>query len=171
MSNQITNKVANSVLQSIDLEEFYVSGERVSFDIKDQLHQGLILKEKDFRDFIKSNDWSTFEGMHVAIQCSTDAIVPTWAFMLLSAALRPFAKTIIFGSVDELEAQLFKSALDEIDWNIYRDGKVVIKGCSKVNVPVATYVEVTNRLRPIASSIMFGEPCSTVPIFKKAKEK
>jgi len=169
MSGQIINKVAKSALQTLDLEEFYVPGERIVFDLKDHLHQGLILKEKDFREFIKSNDWSTYTGKHVAIQCTADAIVPTWAYMLLSVALRPFAKTIIFGSLEELEVQLFKDALDKVDWNIYQDGKVVIKGCSTVNVPVATYVEVTNRLRPIATSIMFGEPCSTVPIFKKPK--
>ena len=169
MSGQIINKVAKSALQTLDLEEFYVPGERIVFDLKDHLHQGLILKEKDFREFIKSNDWSTYTGKHVAIQCTADAIVPTWAYMLLSVALRPFAKTIIFGSLEELEVQLFKDALGKVDWNIYQDGKVVIKGCSTVNVPVATYVEVTNRLRPIATSIMFGEPCSTVPIFKKPK--
>lgn len=169
MSDQIINKVSKSALQTIDLEQHYTSGERVSFDIKDQLHQGLVLKEKEFRDYIKSNDWSAYEGKHVAIHCSADAIVPTWAYMLLSVALRPFAKTIIFGSAEELEIQLFKDALNKIDWSAYQDGKVVIKGCSKVNVPMATYVEVTNRLRPIAASIMFGEPCSTVPIFKKSK--
>lgn len=169
MSDQIINKVVRSALQTLDLEEFYVPGKRMVFDLKDHLHQGLILKEKDFREFIKSNNWSTYTGMHVAIQCTADAIVPTWAYMLLSVALRPFAKTIIFGSLEELEIQIFKDALDKVDWNIYQDGKVVIKGCSKVDVPVAIYVEVTNKLRPIAASIMFGEPCSTVPIFKKPK--
>ena len=169
MSDQIINKVSKSALQTIDLEEHHTSGERVSFDIKDQLHQGLVLKEKEFRDYIKSNDWSAYKDKHVAIHCSADAIVPTWAYMLLSVALRPFAKTIIFGSPEELEIQLFKDALNKIDWSAYQDGKVVIKGCSKVNVPIATYVDVTNRLRPIAASIMFGEPCSTVPIFKKLK--
>ncbi len=169
MSEEIVNKVAKSALQTIDLEEFYVPGERVSFDIKDQLFQGQILKEKDFREFIKTNDWSAFEGKHVAIHCSADAIVPTWAYMLLSVALQPFAATVIFGSEEELETALFKSRLDEIDWGAYQNAKVVIKGCSKIAVPIATYVDVTNRLRPIAASIMFGEPCSTVPIFKKPK--
>jgi len=156
-------------LQTIDLEELYVPGQRVTLDIKDQLFQEMILKEKDFRDFIKSNDWSIYKGKHVAIHCSADAIVPTWAYMLLAVALKPFATTIIFGSLEEMEAQLFKAKLDSIDWSVYQNGKVVIKGCSKVNVPVAVYVDVTSRLQPIASSIMFGEPCSTVPIFKKPK--
>lgn len=169
MSEPIVNKVAKSALQTFNLEELYTTGERISFDLKDQLYQGLVLKENDFREFIKSNDWSAYEGKHVSIQCSADAIVPTWAYMLLSVALKPFAKTIIFGNAEELEIQLFKEALDKVDWSTYQDGKVVIKGCSKVNVPVATYVEVTNRLRPIAASIMFGEPCSTVPIFKRKR--
>lgn len=170
MNEEIINKVARSPLQTIDLEELYVSGERIVLDVKDQLFQGIALREKDFREFIKLNNWSVFEGKHVAIHCSVDAIVPTWAYMLLSAALRPFAKTILFGTLEELEAQLFKTALDAIDWSKYEDAKVVIKGCSKVNVPIAAYVDVTSRLQPIASSIMFGEPCSTVPIFKKPKK-
>ena len=156
-------------MQTIDLEDFFVPGERVVFDIKDHLHQGLILKEKDFREFIKSNDWSAYKGKHVAIQCTADAIVPTWAFMLLSVALEPFAATIIFGTLEQLETQLFTSALNTVEWDKYKDGKVVVKGCSKVNVPTAIYVEVTNRLRPLAASIMFGEPCSTVPLYKKPK--
>lgn len=170
MSEEIINKVARSPLQTIDLEEFYVAGERISLDIKEQLFQGIALREKDFREFIKANDWASFEGKHVAIQCSADAIVPTWAYMLLSVALKPFAKTILFGSLEELETQLFKSTLDTIDWSKYENAKVVIKGCSKVKVPIATYVDVTSRLQPIASSIMFGEPCSTVPIFKRPKK-
>jgi len=169
MSEEIINKVAKSALQTIDLENFYTPGQRISLDIKDQLFQGLVLKEKDFRDFIKNNDWSAYKGKHVAIQCSADAIVPTWAYMLLSVALQPYASTVIFGSEEELETMLFKSTLDKIDWSVYENGKVVIKGCSKIKVPIATYVEVTKRLRPIAASIMFGEPCSTVPIYKKPK--
>ncbi len=170
MSEEIINKVARSPLQTIDLEEFYVSGERIRLDVKDQLFRGMVLREKDFREFIKSTNWASFEGKHVAIQCSVDAIVPTWAYMLLSVALKPYAKTILFGTLDELEAQLFKTALDAIDWSKYENAKVVIKGCSKVNVPIAAYVDVTSRLQPIVSSIMFGEPCSTVPIFKKSKK-
>ncbi len=169
MSEEIVNKVARSALQTIDLESFYTPGERVALDIKDQLFQGLVLKEKDFRDFIKSTNWASYKGKHVAINCTADAIVPTWAFMLLSVALQPHAQTVIFGTQEDLEIKLFKSALDQINWEKYKNAKVVIKGCSKINVPVAIYVEVTNRLRPMATSIMFGEPCSTVPIFKRQK--
>lgn len=171
MSDEIINKVARSPLQTFNLEEFYTPGERILFDIADQLFQGLILKEKDFRDFVQSNDWSKYAGKHVAISCSADAIVPTWAYMLLSVALQPHATTVIFGSLEELETQLFRNNLDKVDWDKFKDAKVVIKGCSAVAVPIAAYVEVTSRLRPLASSIMFGEPCSTVPLFKKRTAK
>jgi Protein of unknown function (DUF2480) len=170
MENEIINKVAQSQLVTFDLEKFYVPGERVLIDIKDQLYQGMILKEKDFRDFIKATDWAIYKNKFVAINCSADAIVPTWAFMLLSIALQPHANKIVFGSLEDLENQIFLNALTSVDYNLYRDAKVVIKGCSKVNVPVSVYVEVTNRLRPVTSSIMFGEPCSTVPLYKRSKQ-
>jgi hypothetical protein len=165
--NEIVNRVASSALVSFDLEEHYQQGDRVLLDIKDQLFQGLILKEKDFRNYIKNNDWSQYQNKFVAITCSADAIVPTWAYMLLSIALEPFSNEIVFGSLEELEIQLFRYALNKINWLEYKDKKVVIKGCSKVNVPVAIYVEATNKLKPLASSIMFGEPCSTVPLYKR----
>jgi hypothetical protein len=169
MEEQIINRVSASNLISFDLEELYTPGERITFDIKDLLFQELILKEKDFRAFVKAHDWSKYEGKHVAIVCSTDAIVPTWAFMLLSISLQPFAGTVIFGSLDDLERQLFKQKLDAVDWQKFQQAKVVVKGCGKVEVPVSAYVEVVNRLRPIASSIMYGEPCSTVPLFRAKK--
>ena len=164
---EITNRVSNSQLISFDLEEYYTPGERVLFDIKDFLFQGLILKEKDFRDAIKNHDWSQYTDKHVAIICSADAIIPTWAFMLLSIALQPYAKRVVFGNLAELETQLFYDALSKVEWEKYRDKKMIIKGCSKVEVPLSAYVEVTNQLRSIAGSIMFGEACSTVPLFKK----
>jgi hypothetical protein len=170
MENEIVNRVAQSPLVTFDLEKLYVPGERVLVDIKDQLFQEMILKEKDFRDYIKSADWSVYKNKFVAITCSADAIVPTWAFMLLSIALEPHASKIVFGSLDDLENRIFQEQLDKIDYESYRDAKVVIKGCSKINVPVAVYVEATNRLRPITSSIMFGEPCSTVPLYKRPKQ-
>ena len=169
MEEKIVNRVSASNLISFDLEELYTPGERILFDMKDLLFQGLILKEKDFRDFIKTHDWSQYSNKHIAIFCSTDAIVPTWAFMLLAIALQPFAITIVFGSLDDLERQLFKQKLDAIDWQKFQRVKVVVKGCSKVHVPISAYVEVVNRLRPVASSIMYGEPCSTVPLYKEKK--
>lgn len=170
MENEIVNRVAQSPLVTFDLEKLYVPGERVLIDIKNQLFQEMILKEKDFRDYIKATDWSVYKNKFVAITCSADAIVPTWAFMLLAIALQPHAVKIVFGNLDDLESQLFREQLDKIDFELYRDAKVVIKGCSKINVPVAVYVEATNLLRPLTSSIMFGEPCSTVPLYKKPRQ-
>jgi hypothetical protein len=169
MEEQIVNRVSASNLITFDLEELYSPGERVLFDIKDLLFQGLILREKDFRDFIKQQDWSQFANKHVAITCSADAIVPTWAFMLLTTVLQPLAKNVIFGSLEDLEKELFLQKLNLVDWKKFANEKVVIKGCSKVQVPVSAYVEATNRLRPFASSIMFGEACSTVPLYKQKK--
>ncbi len=166
---QIINKVANSPLVTFDLEEFYEPGERILLDIKDQLYEGLVLREKPFREFIKNFDWTQFENKFVAIDCSTDAIVPTWAYMLLAIALKPFAKRVVFGSLTDLEIENYRIALSKIDWSSFKDAKVVVKGCSKVDVPVAIYVDVADRLRPFANSIMFGEPCSTVPLFKRPK--
>jgi hypothetical protein len=168
MDNQeIVNRVAQSSLITLDLEELYHPGERVQIDIKDQLVEGLILREKDFRDYVRTTDWSSFEGKLVAIRCSADAIIPTWAFMLLTVALEPFASKVFFGTLDQLEDTLFLEKLSVIDWTQYRDAKVVVKGCSKIKVPVSAYVEAVRRLRSIASSIMFGEPCSTVPLYKR----
>jgi hypothetical protein len=166
----IINRVATSALVTFDLEEYYQQGERILLDIKDQLFQGLILKEKDFRAYIKATDWSQYLNKYVAITCSVDAIVPTWAYMLLTIALEPFAKQIVFGSLEDLEIALYNEALSKIDWQQYKDAKVVIKGCSKVNVPTAIYITATNKLKPLAASLMFGEPCSTVPLFKRSNK-
>lgn len=166
---QIINKVANSALITFDLEEYFEPGERVVLDISDQLYEGLVLREKAFRDFIKTHDWTQYENKLVAIACSTEAIVPTWAYMLLAIALEPYAKRTVFGSLLELEIENYRQALSKIDWSSFRDAKIVIKGCSKVDVPVAIYVDVADKLKPYASSLMFGEPCSTVPLFKRPK--
>jgi hypothetical protein len=166
-SEGIVNRVASSALVTFDLEEYYEPGDRVVLDIADQLYEGLILREKDFRDFIKNHDWRQYEGKFVAITCSADAIVPTWAFMLVMIALEPYAKQAIFGSMEALEEQIFRKRLAIVDWQAYNGAKVVVKGCSKVNVPIAVYVEATAQIRKYASSIMFGEPCSTVPLFKR----
>ena len=166
--DQIINKVASSALVTFDLETYYQPGERVVLDIKDQLFQGLIVREKDFREYVRSNDWSKYRDKFVAICCSEDAIVPTWSYMLLAIALQPYAAKVIFGSLDDLEIALFSDRLRQVDWSSFRDAKVVIKGCSKVNVPVAVYVEATHILTPLAASIMFGEPCSTI-LFSSAE--
>jgi hypothetical protein len=169
MEEPIVNRVTASSLVTFDLEELYTPGERILFDIKDLLFQGLVLKEKDFRDFVRQHDWSQYREKHVAITCSAEAIVPTWAFMLLATVLEPVAVTVIFGTSDDLDRYLFFKKLNAIDWKKFSGEKVVIKGCSKVEVPVSAYVEATNSLRPFASSIMFGEACSTVPLYKQKK--
>lgn len=168
-TEEIVNRVATSGLISFDLEELYHPGERVVFDIKDQLFQGFILREKDFRDFLKTNDWSAYSGKNVAIICSEDAIVPTWAYMLLAIQLEPFANAFIFGDLNALEDKLFADAISKLDTEEFRGKKMVIKGCSKFPVPVSAYVEITRLLKPVVQSLMFGEPCSTVPLYKKPK--
>jgi hypothetical protein len=164
--DEIINRVANSSLVTFDLEKFHVPGDRVVYDIRDHLYQGLILREKDFREHVKTNDWSVYRDKLVSVVCTADAVVPTWAYMLLAVALKPHAKRVFFGSLDEMEKELFHEKLSAIDWSEYKGAKVVVKGCSDVHVPVSAYVEATSKLAAVATSIMYGEPCSTVPIFK-----
>lgn len=166
---EITNKVANSGLITIDLGELYLPGERVVLDIKDQLFRELILREKDFREFIKTNDWSQYKDKYVALTCSADAIIPDWAWMLLASALEPFAKKIVFGSIEVLETVLFDEILSAFDVENFRGERIVIKGCGDKPVPKSAYIELTRKLRPVAKSIMYGEPCSTVPVYKQPK--
>ena len=165
----IVNKVAESGLVTIDLEELYIPGERTLFDLKGWLFEELILKEKDFREQIKNHDWAQYQNKLVALTCTADAIVPTWAFMLIATKLEPFAKKIVFGDLKKLEEELFHEQIQKLNPETYRDQRLIIKGCSKVEVPVSTYVEITSLLRPVAKSIMYGEPCSTVPIYKNNK--
>ena len=165
----LINKVAQSGLITIDLEELYPKGERVIFDLKEVLFLGLILKEKDFREFLKNENWGNYKNKFVSIICSADAIVPTWAYMLLSLHLQPFANRIVFGNLEVLEIVLFNELLSQLPIETYKDARIVIKGCGKLPIPIAAYVELTQRLRPIAKSLMYGEPCSTVPLFKQAK--
>jgi Protein of unknown function (DUF2480) len=167
--DKVINRVASSALLTFDLEDYYTPGDRVLFDMKPLLFQELILKEKDFRQFIKDHDWSQYQGKFVAITCTADAIVPTWAYMLIAISLQPVAGKVVFGNKDQLETQLFLHALQKVDWPSFQDAKVVVKGCSKVAVPESVYVEVASRLTPYVSSLMFGEPCSTVPLYKKPK--
>lgn len=164
---EIINRVSASSLITFDLEEYYQPGERVLIDVKDQLYKGLILKEKDFREFIKQHDWSLYQNKFVAVSCSADAIIPTWAFMLVAIALRPYAKVIEFGTIENLEEKLFHEALSKVNWSQFQNTKVVVKGCSKVNVPASAYVHTVTKLQPIVASLMFGEACSTVPLYKK----
>lgn len=164
---EITNKVAASGLITLDLEEFYPEGERVLVDIKEQLFQGLILREMEFRAFIQDTDWSIYRDKFVAITCSTDAIVPTWAYMLLAATLAPFAKKIVFGNLEQLEQSIFQETLSKLNLTPFKDARIVVKGCGKLPIPKGAFVELTSLLQPIAKSIMYGEPCSTVPLYKR----
>ena len=164
--DEILNKVAESGLVTIDLEELYTPGERILFDLKGWLFQELILKEKDFREKIKNHDWTQYQEKLVALTCTADAIVPTWAFMLVATKLEPVAKKIIFGDLKKLEEELFHEQIQKLNLESYRNNRVIIKGCSKVEVPASAYVEITSLLRPVAKSIMYGEACSTVPIYK-----
>lgn len=167
IQENIINKVANSGLVTLNLEEYFHQGERVVYDIKDNLFHGLILKEQDFRAFIKEHDWSQYQDKNIAIICSADAIVPTWAYMLLANKLKPFAHEVVFGGLETLEAVLYTKALAKIDLNTFADARVVIKGCADIDVPVSAYVEITALLTPVVKSLMYGEPCSTVPIYKR----
>jgi hypothetical protein len=166
MENEITNKVANSGIITIDLETFDTEGERVLFDIKPLLFQELILKEKDFREYIKNHDWSAYTSKLVALTCSSDAIVPTWAYMLLSLALEPYAKKIVFGNLQELENILFAEKLMQLDPSTFKDARVVIKGCGDKPLPTNAFVQIAAILKPYVKSMMYGEPCSTVPLYK-----
>lgn len=164
---EIVNRVAQSGIITIDLEEMYEEGERILFDLKPLLFHELILKEKDLRDFIKEHDWKHYEHKFVALYCSADAIVPTWAYMLLTLALQPFARKVVYGNLDTLETVLFNEKINALDISSYHDARIVIKGCSNKPVPVSAYIALSERLKPLAKSIMYGEPCSTVPLYKK----
>ncbi len=167
--SEIINRVANSPLITFNLEDYFHKGERIVFDIKDFLYEGMILKEKDFRSFVKDHDWSKYHDKNVALICTTDAIIPTWAYMLITTRLSSHAHMVVLGDLDDLEKSLYREALSGIDTEEFRGKKVVIKGCGNLPVPESAYVEVTRLLTPVVSSIMYGEPCSTVPLFKKPK--
>ena len=167
MSDVIVNKVAESGLITLDLEQYYPKGDILVFDLKDYLFMGLILKEKDFRAALQSHDWSQYQDKNVAVVCSVDAVIPVWAYMLVGAYLQPVAKEIVFGSQDELIKQVLLKNIRQIDVSEFADKRVVVKGCGELPIGEYAYMEVTQKLRPVAKSIMYGEPCSTVPIFKK----
>lgn len=167
MQEEIINKVAQSSLITIDLEEWQDQRPQIIYDLKQNLFQELILKEKDFREFLKNHDWSIYKDKNVAIICSADAIVPTWAYMLLAVYLENVANYFVFGNLEDLEKSLFQRKLAIINVDDYAGKKIVIKGCSNIPIPTYAYVELTRLLRPHVSSLMFGEPCSTVPLYKK----
>lgn len=167
MSEPFVNKVAESGLITLDLENWYPRGATAFFDMKDYLFMGLILKEKDFREALKSIDWSMYQDKNVAITCTADAIIPVWAYMLVATYLQPVAKEIVMGDEKELHKTLFLKNLATIDVQEYADKRIVIKGCGETPIADYVYMEITKLLRPVVKSIMYGEPCSTVPVYKK----
>ncbi len=166
-TEEIRNKVAESALITFNLEDLYQVGERKVFDLKDFLFEGLILREKDYRQQLKDLDWSVYQDAFVNIQCTADAIVPQWAFMLAATYLQPVAKRVVMGTTETLETVLYQEALSNLDLSQFQDERVIVKGCSKYPVPTSAYVEFVSKLTPVAKSVMYGEACSTVPLFKK----
>ncbi|MBK6573212.1 MAG: DUF2480 family protein [Saprospiraceae bacterium] len=166
---ELINRVASSNLITIKLEDFYPEAEIIEFDIKPFLYKDLILKELNFRESMQNHNWANYTGKILAVFCSNDAIIPTWAYMLISTHASKFAEMIFFGNANQALIQYYNQILDKFDWKQFQGAKMVIKGCSDKPVPPSAYLRVTSHLLPYASSIMYGEPCSTVPVFKQPK--
>lgn len=169
MSTEIINRVANSKLTTFDLEDFYPSGERVLFDIKEWLLEGLVLRETVFREKALEHDWSQYNGAYVALTCSTDAIIPAWAYMLLATHLNPYAKKTVIGDLHTLETILYTEIISKMDLSNLKDKPVIIKGCSHKPVPENAYLLLIEKLQPLVKSLLYGEACSSVPLYKKKK--
>lgn len=165
--SEIVNRVAQSKLVTLDLEEYYPQGSRIQIDIKDWLFESLILKEKEFRNQIASHNWEQYKDAYVALNCSSDAIVPGWAFMLISTKLQPYAKKVVLGSLEDLETTVFQSIIENLEVSDFKDKPVIIKGCSNKPIPPNAYLWATIKLQPVAKSIMYGEACSSVPLYKR----
>ncbi|HSI70168.1 MAG TPA: DUF2480 family protein [Gillisia sp.] len=170
MSTEIVNRVANSKLITFNLEDFYPKGERILFDIKDWLLEGLVLREGVFREKAAAHDWSQYKDTFVALNCSTDAIIPAWAYMLLSTYLQPFSKKVVVGNLDLLETILYTEIINNLDVTNLQDKPVIVKGCSHKPVPQNAYLLLIERLQPVVKSLMYGEACSSVPLYKKSKK-
>ncbi len=166
----LVNRVANSSLVTLNLEDYFPPEPIFEFDLKEHLFQGLILKEKDFREAVKQRDWSQYKGGHLAVYCSADAIIPVWAYMLVATYARPFAVHVYLGTSEELIRDCYARTLNNLDVEKYSGQRIVIKGCSDKPVPASAYLDLAARLQPYAQSIMYGEPCSTVPIFKRPRK-
>ena len=167
MQTTFVNKVAESGIITLNLEDYYPKEEVKIFDMKDHLFMGLILKEKDFREVLKTFDTATYTNKNVALTCSADAVIPMWAYMLATSLLQPFAKEIIFGNEAFVKDTILLRNIEQINTALYKDARVVIKGCGELPIGEAAYVAITQKLRPVAKSIMYGEPCSTVPVYKR----
>ncbi|MFZ6053127.1 DUF2480 family protein [Halocola ammonii] len=171
MAEEIVNKVAKSGIQTVELDKYFPEIPVAEIDIAENLWQGIALKEKDFREFVKTNDWSKYSGKAVAIFCSADAIVPTWAYMLLASSLQEHAERVVFGTAETLKTVLIIEKLRSgINPDDFEDARIVVKGCSDKAVSEAAFVELINLLQSKAKMIMYGEPCSTVPVWKRPKK-
>lgn len=166
MKDEIINRVANSKLITVNLEDYYPEGKRVLFDIKDWLYEGFVLREKAFRQKASEHNWSQYQDNYVALSCSTDAIIPGWAFMLLSIYLEPFTKKTITGNLEILETSIYQDVIKALDVSEFTDKPIIIKGCSNKPVPQNAYIMLATKLKPVAKSIMYGEACSSVPLYK-----
>jgi len=167
MSDKIVNRVANSQLKTVDLEEFYPKGTRTIIDIKNWLFQELILKESEFREHLKNHDWEQYKNNYVALICSCDAIIPSWAFMLITTYLSPFAKKIVVGNLTALETSIYYEIIANFNIEEFKNKPIIIKGCANKPIPETAYIQLIEKLQPVSKSIMFGEACSTVPLYKK----
>lgn len=168
MSAEIVNRVANSQLKTIDLEDYYPKGERVSIDIKNWLFHELILKEADFRASLKTHNWSQYQDNYIALMCSSDAIIPSWAYMLISTYLIPFAKKTVVGNLMVLETAIYQELIYNLNIDPFKAKPVIIKGCANKPIPPTAYIQLIEKLQPHVKSIMFGEACSTVPLLKNS---
>lgn len=165
----IVNRVAESALITFDLEKLYQIGQRQSIDLSQWLYEGLILKEKDFRAQLNAHDWSVYQDQFVALYCSTEAILPAWASLLVTSHLQPYSRKVIMGTLEDLEVQLFSEEIQLLDVTPFKDKPVIIKGCSDKTVPQDAYVQLIAKLQPIVKSLFYGEACSSVPLYKKKK--
>lgn len=167
MAEEIINRVASSKLVTIDLEDFYADGKRLVLDVSQWLDEGLVLREKNFRQSVDTYDWTVFQNGLVALHCSTDAIVPVWAYMLISSKLSRIADKVTLGKLEDLERELFIDQISKLDLSDYKEKNVLIKGCSRKPVPASAYILIAQKIEPYAKAVFYGEACSSVPIFKK----
>lgn len=165
--DEILNRVAASKLEVFDLEDYYPNGNRIKVDLSQWLEEGFILREKDFRERLRSHDWTQYQDAFVAVGCSTGAILPAWATILVTIYLTPFARKIVGGSLEDIDSELYREILPALDYAAYRDKPVIIKGCAQKPVPESAYLLAAQLLAPVAKSIMYGEACSAVPLYKK----
>ncbi|RAV28350.1 DUF2480 family protein [Sinomicrobium soli] len=167
MPEEIVNRIAQSKLKTVDPGDYYLPGQRIHLDISQWLYEGIILREKEFRTALREHDWNSYEGAYVALSCTTDAIIPGWAFMLVAAYLGPVCRKVVVGDMELLETEIYRDALQQVNFEDYRDLPVIVKGCADKPVPRNAYIMLVSALQKVAKSVMYGEACSSVPLFKR----